>query len=169
MNFLGRVALAELRALPQGKQWLVEQHIAGLESLTPVRGRLVAIHHGTALEVKADVETIVTLCCARCLQQYNHVLRAEVRELMGFCGPESGLHDVQSDDLSLPLPEDIDDRLEPAGSFNPERWLFEQLSLQFPLVNRCGQDCPGPASWGTAPTPVDPRWEALKALTHPTP
>ena len=40
--------------------------------------------------------------------------------------------------------EVLDDRLDPRGAFDPERWLFEQLSLQLPVVNRCGADCPGP-------------------------
>ncbi len=158
------VSLAELRALPEGKEWLVEQRIAELESLTPVRGQVLAIHHGTALEVRGEAQTIVTLCCARCLQQYNHGLRAEVQELIEFQGGSG----PQGEDLLCPGGEDLDDRLDPMGQFDPERWLFEQLSLQLPLVNRCGSDCPGPARWGTAPTTADPRWEALKALSQPS-
>ena len=34
------VSLPELRRLPEGKQWSVDQAISGLESLTPVRGVL---------------------------------------------------------------------------------------------------------------------------------
>lgn len=157
------VPLAELRALPEGKLWSVDQPITGLDSLTPVRGHLSALHHGTALEVMAEVDTIVTLCCARCLQQFNHGLQAHVRELIEFRGgPNTG-----ADGLMAPLEGDLDDRLDPSGSFDPERWLFEQLSLQLPLVNRCGGECPGPASWGSAAPTSDPRWEALKALSQP--
>ncbi|MFO8238333.1 MAG: DUF177 domain-containing protein, partial [Prochlorococcaceae cyanobacterium] len=47
---------------------------------------------------------------------------------------------------------------------DPGHWTFEQLSLQLPLVNRCGPDCPGPASWGSVATAGDPRWSALAAL-----
>ena len=50
------------------------------------------------------------------------------------------------------------------SSFDPERWLFEQLSLQLPLVNRCGADCPGPARWSSDPAAGDPRWAALARL-----
>ena len=158
------VSLSELRALQAPKEWLVEQRIAELESLTPIRGKVLAIHHGTALEVRVEAETIVTLCCARCLQQYNHGLRADVQELIEFRGGSA----PQGEDLLSPGGEDLDDRLDPMGQFDPERWLFEQLSLQLPLVNRCGSDCPGPTSWGTAPTTADPRWEALKALSQPS-
>lgn len=154
--------LAELRALSEGKQWLVDQCIADLESLTPVRGHLRVIHHGTALEVTAEAEAIVTLCCARCLQQFNHVLRADVQELIECRGGPPSPTEI----FPAPLGEDLDDRLDPAGSFDPERWLFEQLSLQLPLVNRCGADCPGPACWGSAPSVVDPRWAALQALSR---
>ncbi len=157
---LGPVSLAELRALPEGKQWLIDQPIAELQSLTPVRGQLQVIHHGTALEVTAQAEAIVTLCCARCLQEFNHALRAEVQELIECRGGPS----VAAEAL-VPIGEDLDDRLEPTGSFDPERWLFEQLSLQLPLVNRCGDDCPGPACWSTTSSTADPRWAALKALS----
>ena len=60
--------------------------------------------------------------------------------------------------------------LDPRGSFEPERWVFEQLSLQMPAVNFCGDGCPGmPQSADQAlsasPTPAaDPRWEALLSL-----
>jgi uncharacterized protein len=162
---LSPVSLAELRALSEGKQWLVDQPIADLESLTPVRGHLRVIHHGTALEVTGEAEAIVTLCCARCLQQFNHVLRTDVQELIECGGGPASA----TDPLLAPLGEDLDDRLDPSGSFDPERWLFEQLSLQLPLVNRCGADCPGPACWGSAPSVGDPRWAALQALSPSSP
>ena len=122
-----------------------------------------------------SVETILTLCCARCLQQFNHALNADVRELIAFQGGP----DPEDDWAALPG-NDLDDRLDPRGRFDPERWLFEQLSLRLPLVNRCGEDCPGPARWSTAPPAVDPRWAALQGLgassedpdpspVHPTP
>jgi uncharacterized protein len=163
-------SLAELRQLDQGRRWRVDQRIAGLDSLTPVQGSIQAVHHGTALEVTAAAETIITLCCDRCLQHFNHPLRAEVHELVELRGQgEGGLASI--DDVSLELaregmPEgaDLDDRLDPSGSFDPERWLFEQLSLQLPLVNRCGDDCPGPATWSSEPTGGDPRWAALAQL-----
>lgn len=169
-ELLSPLPLAELRLLDQGRQWRFEQPIAGLESLTPVQGSIQAVHHGTALEVTAAAETIVTLCCDRCLQHFNHPLRADVHELVELRGQgEAG--SPSFDDVSLELaregmPEgaDLDDRLDPAGSFDPERWLFEQLSLRLPLVNRCGDDCPGPATWSSEPTGVDPRWAALAQL-----
>ncbi len=160
------VSLRELRVLSEGKQWRVDQPIAGLETLTPVRGTLTALHHGTALEVSAAVETIVTLCCARCLQQYNQALRADVRELIDFRGGPSPTAEGAALPLEgAPVEGDLDDRLDPQGGFDPERWLFEQLSLRLPLVNRCGAECPGPPSWSSAPPAPDPRWAALQALS----
>lgn len=165
--------LTELRLLADGRRWRVAQRIAGLESLTTVQGSIQALHHGTALEVTAEAETIVTLCCDRCLQHFNHPLRAEVHELVELRGQgEAGTPtDAELGEISLELaragmPEgaDLDDRLDPAGSFDPERWLFEQLSLRLPLVNRCGDDCPGPARWSSEATGLDPRWAALQKL-----
>ena len=60
--------------------------------------------------------------------------------------------------------------LDPRGSFEPERWVFEQLSLQLPAVNFCGDGCPGmpqlvnqELSASVTPS-ADPRWQALLSL-----
>jgi uncharacterized protein len=164
------VPLPELRLLPEGRVWTVDQPIDGLDSLTPVRGTIRALHHGQALEVEGEAETIVTLCCDRCLQPYNHPLRAEVQELLDLAPegphrapPPGGPSGAVSPEAFV-LGDDLDDRLDPQSRFDPERWLFEQLSLRLPLVNRCGVDCPGPPSWGDAPAGIDPRWAALRNL-----
>ncbi len=155
--------LQELRLLGEGRNWPIDQPIAGLASLTPVRGQMRAIHHGTVLEVEGSAETIITLCCDRCLQTYNHALAATARELL-----EIKVKGPEEEEEVLFAVEDPVECLDPGGSFDPERWLFEQLSLQLPLVNRCGPDCPGP------PLPTDggaseegggdPRWAALRGL-----
>ena len=158
------VPLPELRLLAAGRQWQVDQPVAGLDSLTPVRGTLEARHLVTALELKASVATIVTLCCDRCLQHFNHPLQAEVEELVELRSPgESAPFSGHPHHLS-PTGHDLDDRLDAEGRFDPERWLFEQLSLQLPLVNRCGSDCPGPATWSSLGSGGDPRWAVLHRL-----
>ncbi len=155
--------LQELRLLPEGLRWEVDQPIADLESLTPVRGWIQAHHQDDTLEVSGSVETIVTLCCDRCLQAYNHPLRAAASEILLVAaakGPEL--------EVEVFLAEDPVEQLDPSGPFDPERWLFEQLSLQLPLVNRCGGDCPGPpvpiTRGGSDDPEGDPRWAALRSL-----
>ena len=69
--------------------------------------------------------------------------------------------------------------LDPAGDLDPAHWIFEQLHLLLPVVNHCGELCPGPnlagagspgagqaAPGGDSPEadPIDPRWAALKKL-----
>lgn len=154
--------LPELRLLAEGRHWPVNQAIEGLESLTPVRGELRAVHHGTVLEVEGRAATIVTLRCDRCLAHFNHPLEASARELLELRQDTAGRPETGPIPL-VPEGEDLDDRLDPQGCFDPERWLFEQLSLQLPLVNRCGADCPGPARWGSETAVPDPRWAALRA------
>ena len=66
-------------------------------------------------------------------------------------------------------PDGLIESMDPRSSFEPERWAFEQLSLQLSVVNRCGNDCPGPPQPETTgaamPTaPIDPRWQALQQL-----
>lgn len=178
-DLLRPLSLAELRLSADGRRWRVAQSIAGLDSLTPVQGSIQAVHHGTALEVTAEAETIVTLCCDRCLQHYNHRLSFRSHELLWLGeqarqagleaevllsseGDRSGLLGLETDELC----ESID----PSGAFEPEHWVFEQLHLQLPLVNRCGEACPGPPSaTGSSPQPIDPRWAALQRLQPPSP
>ena len=164
------VALPELRLLAAPRAWEVNQPIAGLETLTPVRGQLTAQHHSGVLEVQGAVETIVTLRCDRCLNHFNQALRAEAHELLELAitgGPGGVLpHPTRPLDPTelTPAGDDLDDRLDPEGDFDPERWLFEQLSLRLPLVNRCGPECPGPATWSSEEGGGDPRWLALRNL-----
>ena len=80
------VSLQELRLQSEGLRWEVEQPIADLDSLTPVRGWVRAVLHGEALEVEGAAATIVTLCCDRCLQPFNHAVEAQVRELLELGG-----------------------------------------------------------------------------------
>lgn len=169
------VPLQELRHLEEGRHWRIEQPIAGLASLTPVRGSLQASHRGNVLEVEGEAETIVTLCCDRCLQHFNHPLTASSREVLWIGEPatthataHATTHATDPSQL-LALEGEGDDsglmeRLDPRGSFDPERWIFEQLTLQLPIVNHCGSDCPGPATWSSDSRGVDPRWQALQGL-----
>ncbi|WP_347238788.1 DUF177 domain-containing protein [Cyanobium sp. FACHB-13342] len=157
------VPLQELRHLEDGRHWNIEQPIAGLSSLTPVRGHLHATHRGNVLEVEGEAATIVTLCCDRCLQHFNHPLQASSRELLWVGESNQGAGDPEaleeaSDDSGLM------EQLDPRGHFDPEHWIFEQLNLQLPIVNHCGSDCPGPATWTSDSSGGDPRWSALRGL-----
>ncbi|CAK6693641.1 DUF177 domain-containing protein [Synechococcus sp. CBW1107] len=166
-SLLRPVPLQDLRVLQEPRLWAVDQPLQDLESLTPVRGWLSARHSETVLEVEGEAETIVTLCCDRCLCDYNHALHFRGEERLWL-----GEADQLGDDLAA---SELIECLDPRGDFDPARWLFEQLSLQLPLQNRCGPDCPGPAlpdhpeageeasfSAGKGEPPIDPRWSALR-------
>ena len=166
------VPLQELRLQAEGRSWQVNQQLSELDSLTPVRGSLRAVHRGNILELEGQASTIITLRCDRCLQHFNHPLGFESREVL-WLGEQARCNGVDSDVVLegvsevLELdPDALCESLDPTDDFDPEQWLFEQLSLQLPLVNRCGSDCPGPdlAADATAQEPVDPRWAALRNL-----
>ena len=163
-------SLPELSLLAGGRRWDVDQPISGLDSLTPVRGSLRILHHGGVLDLETRVDTIVTLRCDRCLNHFNHSLRAEAHELLelapepGDALPSSAAGTNLSPADLVPSGDDLDDRLDPQGLFDPELWLFEQLSLRLPLVSRCGSDCAGPATWSSSGAGQDPRWAALARL-----
>ncbi len=187
---LSAIPIQELKALPDGRDWQIDQHLAGLPSLTPVRGRVRAVHRGNVLEVEGEASTIVTLCCDRCLQDFNQALGARNRELiwLGEASRADGVdEDVVLESAAQLLDLEADaftESLDPAGDFDPAHWIFEQLHLLLPVVNHCGELCPGPnlagagkpgagkpgagqaAPEGDSPDadPIDPRWAALKKL-----
>ena len=171
-NDLRPVPVQELRLLAEGRRWQVDQHLSELESLTPVRGSLSALHRGNVLELEGEAATIVTLCCDRCLQHFNHPLSFRTHELLwlGEQARQAGLSPEEAAEggvLDLEVDE-LCESLDPNGSFEPEHWLFEQLNLQLPLVNRCGDDCPGPPQpASSSDEPGDPRWAALLGLRQP--
>ncbi|MAR52078.1 MAG: metal-binding protein [Propionibacteriaceae bacterium] len=163
------VPLRELQALGSVRDWEFEGHLEDLETLTPVRGRLLAEHRGNVLEVRGLAKTIVTLCCDRCLNQFNRALSTSTNELI-WLGDREASEAMAEEGLDASALEGLVECLDPRGDFEPERWVFEQLSLQLPAVNFCGDACPGipqslkkEGSSSELPA-VDPRWEALLTL-----
>lgn len=157
----------------------VLQPLAELEDAEPVRGWIRLRHHGSALEVEGEAHTLLGCRCDRCLSPFQLPLRAKVHERLALDAsgskPAEGsamdalvcsgwLDDDGSLDLEVGLGEDPQERLDSQGVFDPEHWLFEQLSLQRPLVYHCGPDCPGPARWSSSSDAPDRRWQALRQL-----
>ena len=158
-DLLSPLSIQDLLTAEGGCHWQFEQLISGLATTTPVRGELTVAVEGPLLRVEGKAETCVALRCDRCLQTFEQPLQAAANERIALGTGEADL--AQALDFDA---EGISEQLDPAGSFDPEQWVYEQLSLQLPLVNRCGPQCPGPASWGSAEALHDPRWAALKTL-----
>jgi len=118
------------RAPEQTESIQIKEYFPALETLTPVQGNVRVIHRGNYLEVVARAETIVTLTCDRCLQQYNHRLSVNPVELIWLEEPNE-----EADELlverEIPL-EDLVETLSPQGYFKPDEWLYEQLCLEIP-------------------------------------
>ena len=162
-DLLCPIPIQELKLLDKGVVWQIDQTIEDLETLTPVRGHLQVRHQGNVLEVEGEAKTIVTLCCDRCLQHFNHALSAEAEELL-WLGDSAGEAAEVLEITGAFGDQAACEHLDPRGNFNPERWVFEQLSLQLPLVNNCGSECPGPPTWSSQACSQDPRWAALGQL-----
>jgi len=147
---------------PQSTQvFAVDQAIANLVTLTPVRGTVTVRHGGTFLEVNAQVETIVTLHCDRCAQSYNQRLEVNTKELL-WLDRESEASTAQERELSW---DDLSEAIAPDSHFDVETWLYEQLNLALPLKNLCGKDCSAPIiPEDETAGALDPRWAALAAL-----
>jgi uncharacterized protein len=153
-----------VHALNQSETVLVHDWFADLESLTPIQGQVTVVHNGNFLQVDGSAETIVTLTCDRCLQQYNHRLATEASELIW-------LQDLtESDVLQGAVTECLEDAdlvesLPPNGYFEPDDWLYQQLCLALPHRQLCDADCPGIAVEASSHSLVlDYRWAKLASL-----
>lgn len=146
----------------------VEDFISNLETLTPVRGQVKVQHHGNYLEVSGKAETIVTLTCHRCLQQYNHRLNVDTSEMIWL--DESASLPYEGPIEKEVTVEDLIETLPPQGYFNPEEWLYEQLCLELPPKQLCESDCAGiPADSSNTSKIGDRRWASLEALKKQIP
>ena len=152
-----------LKAPKRQAEIIVDDQIAGLNTLTPVKGTINVRHGGNFLEISSQAETIITLTCDRCLQHYNNRLTINTSELIWL---ESELENVQDIPLEREVSvEDLSETLPPNGHFEPETWLFEQLSLALPLRKVCGNNCPGAAQTSlNVQSQLDSRWSSLAAL-----
>ncbi len=140
----------------------LEDFIPGLDTLTPLRGKMTVRHGGTFLEIKVQAETIITLTCDRCLQQYNHRIILDTSEII-WLDKNVDLSEIpQEREIAW---EDLSDTLSPDGYFEPDTWLYEQLSLTMPLRRLCGNDCQQPIiAADESQSPIDSRWASLESL-----
>ena len=152
-----------LKASKRQAEIIVDDTITGLDTLVPVKGAVIVRHGGNFLEVTSQAETITTLVCDRCLQHYNHRLAIDTSELIWLESELQNIEDIPIErEVSI---EDLSETLPPDGHFDPDAWLFEQLSLALPLRKVCGENCPGANIKATVEDNyVDSRWSSLAAL-----
>ncbi|MEM6251558.1 MAG: YceD family protein [Cyanobacteria bacterium P01_D01_bin.156] len=143
----------------------VNDYISELETLTPVKGHIQIQHRGNFLDVSAQAETITTLTCHRCLQNYNTRIQVDTSEIIWLQEPHSELYEEEVE-VSL---EDLVETLSPQGHFEPQTWLYEQLCLAIPQRQLCDQSCQGiinplASDLNNENSGTDQRWAALSAL-----
>ncbi|MGB3693202.1 MAG: YceD family protein [Spirulinaceae cyanobacterium] len=149
-----------LKAPEKTEEIQLQESFAELKTLMPVRGLLRVTHQGTYLEVTAKAETIVTLSCDRCLQQYNHRLSLDTKELIW-------LEEIPLNSLPLEREvalEELTETLDPQGYFEVDTWLYEQLCLALPWKKVCSSDCQTTPLNSTKDALIDSRWSSLEIL-----
>jgi uncharacterized protein len=139
-----------------------KEFLKDLDTLTPVQGWIKVTHQGNYLEISAQAETIVTLTCHRCLQQFNYRLSIAPSELV-WLNEAADIDELPFDrDLTM---DDLVESLPPNGYFEPDAWLYEQLSLEIPQRQLCDQNCAGIDVPESLSDPiVDSRWSSLADL-----
>lgn len=164
------IPIPRLTRAPQQTEVIdFNEPIPGLETLTPVHGQLQVTHQGNYLEVSAQAETIVTLACHRCLQQYNYRLEIAPSELIWLDETADQVDPVLFDQEIAS--DDLVETLSPQGYFDPTTWLYEQLCLEIPQRQLCDAACKGipvPETRSAEPE-LDRRWASLEALKKQLP
>lgn len=165
---MDRIYIPNLNQAPEQTETVqFSEMIPELETLTPVQGELRVSHRSNFLEVGAKAETIITLTCDRCLQQYNYRLSITPTEIIWL--------DETADDFDpILLDQDLDsddlvETLSPQGYFDPTSWLYEQLCLEIPQRKLCDAQCAGielPNSEEPSLPVVDRRWAGLESLRN---
>lgn len=158
------IYIPQLKKAPEQTESIeVCQHLHDFESLTPIQGKLTVSCQGNYLKVIAAVETIVTLACDRCLNNYNHRLQVNSSELIWLDEQPNST----DEDLEVEVPvEDLVETLSPTGYFEPELWLYEHLCLALPQRKLCDAGCPGieVEQDTNHDLPLDNRWASLASL-----
>lgn len=157
------IHIPQLTKAPQQTEVIdFSESVPGLESLTPVQGQVRVTHRGSYLDVSAKADTIVTLVCHRCLQQYNYRLSIAPSELIWLDETSDQVDPVLLDrDI---VAEDLVETLSPKGDFDPATWLYEQLCLELPQRQLCDQACEGIelSPQNSSPPAIDRRWASLE-------
>jgi uncharacterized protein len=138
-----------------------KQFLPDFPTLTPVQGWLKVTHRGNYLDVSAQADTIVTLACHRCLQQFNHRLSIQPSEVIWLNDQVDPDEELFDRDLDM---DDLMETLSPQGHFEPAAWLYEQLSLELPQHQLCDQACAGIEVDRDSQVVTDARWAGLNAL-----
>jgi uncharacterized protein len=144
--------------------WQVQDHLPGLDTLTPVQGQVAVTHQGNYLAVRGQADTITTLTCDRCLCQFNYRLQVDTQELIWL--DEAVLNTDLVQELEVD-PEDLAETLSPQGDFDPRQWIYEQLCLELPAQQLCRPDCPGielQSASKAESAALDHRWAILQQL-----
>lgn len=162
---MDRIYIPQLTKAPQQTEVIdFNETIPGLETLTPVQGQIKVTHRGSYLDVSAKADTIVTLTCHRCLQQYNYRLSIAPSELIWLDETSDQVDPVLLDrDIAV---EDLVETLPPKGTFDPTTWIYEQLCLELPQRQLCDQACKGiEVTTDEPPAPsIDRRWASLETF-----
>jgi uncharacterized protein len=159
------IFIPQLTKAPQRTEEVeVKEFLPGLETLTPVRGCIRVQHQGNYLEVSGKAEVIITCNCNRCLQNYNHRLVIDTKEIIWLDEAADA-----TDDLPLEREVAFDDLVEtlsPQGYFDPGEWLYQQMCLEIPQRQLCDRNCKGiqPNSANHLDKTVDSRWATLESL-----
>lgn len=158
------IYIPELKASPNCTAVLeFKEFLPGLSTLMPVQGQLKIVHQGSYLEISAQAETIMTLTCNRCLNQYNYRLKIKPTEVIWLEEPAPIVSFAIEQEIEY---DDLVETLSPTGYFEPATWLYEQFCLAIPSKQLCDEQCPGVAidPDERSESAIDSRWAALKAL-----
>jgi uncharacterized protein len=133
-----------------------------LPTLMPVTGVVTVEHRNNFLDVRVQAQTIVTLACDRCLQQYNQRLNVDNQEIIWLKDTDLDLDNLPLD-VDLEDPDEMVESLPEDGWFEVKTWVYEQVCLELPARKLCDENCAGIVVV-QPDLGVDRRWKGLEVL-----
>ena len=114
-----------------------------VEYVSPIRGRVTITNSGRLLLVRGQVETTVSLECARCLSEFRQQLRATLDEQFSL----SEVENAQYHDVAPAVVQDEENEV-PSGLFdgtviNLAVLVRQAAILASPVRPLCREDCLG--------------------------
>ncbi len=131
------------------------------------RGQVSVVSAGHLLQASLSYEQ--TLACSRCLGPVTEPVESQIELVISPRSPEPTAGEVELEESDLNTLFVDDEQLDTRPI------LLEQLQLNIPMRSHCREDCAGlcpvcganrnEATCECADQEVDPRWEALRALS----
>ena len=115
-----------------------EENLDGINSKSPIRAELEVVSLGEFIEIRGEVQGIVTLECDLCLEEFDYELDFEIEELFA----KNALMDEYGSETEIKDGNFVTD-LRGSKDIDIYDLLYQSVILDLPNKKVCGINCKG--------------------------